>query len=187
MSTRSLSKIHEVIFNNPEGVARGIEYYWVYILVKARRRHVLIFLYPGLLICKSQQCYRSNLQGNIYIFLGKYLYFPANWYHVSGTGIALWFPFICTASQDTKVYTYPLAHKHEHWHAPWHYHRKIMHLSGKWLVEQTCWYDVYTIYVYIKTHAASIVELIRKLWKYKMCSATITHAIKSLGTRIGSI
>ncbi len=70
MSTRALSKIHEVILNNPEGVARGIiEYYFVYNLDKAHSRHALIVLYPGLLICKSQQCYRSNLQGNIYISL----------------------------------------------------------------------------------------------------------------------
>ncbi len=78
MSIRALSKTHEVIFNNPEGVARGItEYYWVYILDKARRRHALIFLYPGLLICKSQQCYRSNLQGNIDISLQIGIMFQA--------------------------------------------------------------------------------------------------------------
>ncbi len=100
MYTRALSRIHEVIFNNPEGVARGIiEYYWVYILYKARRRHALIFLHPGLLICKSQQCYRSNFQGNTYISLQIGIMFQAL---SSSVNIALWFPFISTASQDTR-------------------------------------------------------------------------------------
>ncbi len=49
----------------------------MYILDKARCRHALIFLYPGLLICKSQQCYRSNLQGNIYISLQIGIMFQA--------------------------------------------------------------------------------------------------------------
>ena len=48
MPTRALSEIHEVIFNNPEGGARGvIEYYRVYFRMKPACRHALAGLYPG--------------------------------------------------------------------------------------------------------------------------------------------